>query len=283
VFGIDPKHLVGFEALARWPHATRGFVSPAEFIPVAEACGLILPLTRWALQTACRHLRQWRALGTATDELFVNVNIAGRDLCEAGFADFVRDTIAEHDVPARCLTLEITETTLIQHLETGKRTLARLRDMGIGLSVDDFGTGYSSLSHLSKLPISSLKIDRSFVSQLDGVSAETEIVRAVVQLGHALGKRVIAEGIETEDQLERLRALGCGYGQGFLLGRPLSSAQVAALVLDARAATEAAGTHDVAQAAHDATLPPSHPHPSDRAAGSSPVGALTGPGIPCAT
>jgi len=274
VFGIAPQRLVGLEALARWPSATRGMIPPAEFIPVAEACGLIVPLTRWAIQTACRQLRQWRAQHAGAGELFVNVNIAGQDLCEAGFADFVRDTIAEHELPTRCLTLEITETALMQHLETGKRTLARLRDMGVGLSVDDFGTGYSSLSHLSTLPISSLKIDRSFVSRLDGVSAESEIVRAVVQLGHALGKRVIAEGIETEGQLERLRALGCGYAQGFLLARPLSDVQVGALLPEALFAAERSSAQDLARTAQDAAVPPSNDRPPGRAARSRPVGAV---------
>jgi diguanylate cyclase (GGDEF)-like protein/PAS domain S-box-containing protein len=219
-----PQRRVGFEALARWTHPSRGPVSPAEFIPVAEDSGLIVALTRWALQAACAQLGQWRGRLPASDELFVNVNIAGQDLAEPDFADFVRDTLARHGLPERCLTLEITETALMQQLALGRRTLARLREMGIGLSVDDFGTGYSSLSHLSTLPINSLKIDRSFVARLDGGSVEGEIVRAVIQLGQALGKRVVAEGIETDAQLDRLRELGCGYAQGFLLGRPARAA-----------------------------------------------------------
>ena len=271
VFSIDERHIVGFEALARWPSATRGMVSPAEFIPVAEASGLIVPLTRWALQTACRQLRQWRGLPGVAPELFVNVNIAGRDLCDLGFADFVRDTIAAFELPPRCLTLEITETTLMQHLETGKRTLAHLRDLGVGLSVDDFGTGYSSLSHLSKLPISSLKIDRSFVAQLDGASAETEIVRAVIQLGQALGKRVIAEGIETEDQLDWLRRLGCAYAQGFLLGRPQAGEQVGALLSEASAVAKAGPAHGLVPTGLIAGASSAKRHRSDRLARASAI------------
>jgi EAL domain-containing protein (putative c-di-GMP-specific phosphodiesterase class I) len=197
---------------------------------VAEESGLIVPLTRWALHEACRQLHDWRRRFPGTDALFVNVNIAGQDLCEPGFADQVRETLARHALPSNCLTLEITETTLMQQLEMGSRTLQQLREIGVGLSVDDFGTGYSSLSHLSTLPINSLKIDRSFVDKLDQASVETEIVRAVIQLGHALDKRVIAEGIETTAQLDRLQLLGCGYAQGFLLSRPLSPAQVEALL-----------------------------------------------------
>ena len=272
VFGIEPQRLIGFEALARWPHVTRGMVSPGEFIPVAEASGLIVPLTRWALWAACAQLSQWRARHADLEALFVNVNIAGQDLCEAGFADFVRDTLDEHGLPSHCLTLEITETALMQQLQAGERTLARLRDMGIGLSVDDFGTGYSSLSHLSTLPISSLKIDRSFVSRLDGVSVETEIVRAVVQLGQALGKRVIAEGIETQGQLERLRALGCAYAQGFLLGRPLGIVQVDELLVRVPPVTSEHGEALLPEPGLQAAVhSPPDPRPSGRVARPTPT------------
>ena len=202
----------------------------------------------------------------------MNVNIAGQDLCEAGFADFVRDTLDEHGLPSHCLTLEITETALMQQLQAGERTLARLRDMGIGLSVDDFGTGYSSLSHLSTLPISSLKIDRSFVSRLDGVSVETEIVRAVVQLGQALGKRVIAEGIETQGQLERLRALGCAYAQGFLLGRPLGIVQVDELLVRVPPVTSEHGEALLPEPGLQAAVhSPPDPRPSGRVARPTPT------------
>lgn len=248
VFSITPQRIVGFEALARWQHPVRGAVSPVDFIPVAEQSGLITQLTQSALNQVCAQMRTWRARLAGADQLFVNVNIAGQDLCEVGFADMVRDTLARHELPPRCLTLEITETALMQQLEIGGRTLARLREFGVGLSVDDFGTGYSSLSHLSRLPINSLKIDRSFVDKLDGVSVESEIVRAVIQLGQALGKRVVAEGIETPAQLEHLRLLNCDHAQGFLLSRPLSVAQVDAMLPAALAlqpmAAKPAGWHD---------------------------------------
>jgi diguanylate cyclase (GGDEF)-like protein/PAS domain S-box-containing protein len=258
VFSIEPQTLVGFEALARWRHPVRGPISPADFIPVAEDCGLIVALTRWALGAACGQLGRWRQQQPGADELFVNVNIAGQDLCEAGFAELVRDTLAEHGLPARCLTLEITETALMQQLEMGKHTLARLRNLGVGLSVDDFGTGYSSLSHLSTLPINSFKIDRSFVDRLDGVSVETEIVRAVVQLGRALGKRVIAEGVESTAQLERLRGLGCRYIQGFLLARPLSVEQVDSMLPETLGGRRSAPT-DVDAAATRTRADPGRP------------------------
>ncbi len=230
VFAINPQRLVGFEALARWEHPERGPISPGVFIPVAEESGLIGQLTQWAIQRACLQLHAWHERFPDYKDLFVNVNISGHDLCEPKFAGQVRETLEQFRLSPTCLTLEITENTLMQQLDMGSRTLAELRELGVELSVDDFGTGYSSLSHLSKLPISSLKIDRSFVSKLEDSSDETEIVRAVIQLGDALGMRVIAEGIETTAQLERLRGLGCGFGQGFLMARPMTVHQVAALL-----------------------------------------------------
>ncbi len=239
VYELEPRRLVGFEALARWTHQERGPIPPSTFIPVAEESGLIGQLTQWAIQRACLQLRAWRDRFPVHRDIFVNVNISGHDLCEPKFADQVREALEQFGLPPSCLTLEITENTLMQQLDMGGKTLAKLRELGVGLSVDDFGTGYSSLSHLSTLPITSLKIDRSFVSKLGETSDETEIVRAVIQLGDALGKRVIAEGIETTAQLERLQRFGCGYGQGYHLARPLTVHQVAAL-LEGNADDEAA-------------------------------------------
>jgi len=230
IFAIEPRRLVGFEALARWQHPERGAIAPTVFIPVAEESGRIRQLTKWAIQRACLRLRAWQDRNPAFKRLFVNVNISGHDLCEQMFADQVRETLDLFQLDPSCLTLEITENTLMQQLESATDTLMKLRELGVGLSVDDFGTGNSSLSHLSTLPISSLKIDRAFVNKLEYGSNEEEIVRAVIQLGHALGKRVVAEGIETIPQLDRLRGLGCKFAQGFLLSRPLSEPQVAALL-----------------------------------------------------
>jgi diguanylate cyclase (GGDEF)-like protein/PAS domain S-box-containing protein len=230
IFELGSRRQVGFEALARWQHPARGPISPVAFIPVAEESGLIVQLTQWAIQRACTQLRAWHDRDPASAALFVNVNISGHDLCDPKFADFVRETLDECSLRPSCLTLEITESTLMQQLEMAGGTLVKLRELGVGLSVDDFGTGYSSLSYLSSLPISSLKIDRSFVSRLEGRADDAEIVRAVIQLGDALGKRVIAEGIETAAQLERLARFGCSYGQGFLLSRPLTVQQVTELL-----------------------------------------------------
>jgi EAL domain-containing protein (putative c-di-GMP-specific phosphodiesterase class I) len=172
--------------------------------------------------------------------LFVNVNISGQDLSDIRFADFVNEVLDRHGLPPSSLTLEITEGTLMHQLEAGSKTLTRLHELGVGLSVDDFGTGYSSLSHLSRLPISSLKIDRSFVGRMEGESDDSEIVRALIQLGAVLGIRVVAEGIETEVQLESLRNFGCAYGQGYFLARPLTVDQVEPLLEAAPAPAQGA-------------------------------------------
>jgi len=231
IFDLQSRVLVGFEALARWEHPERGAVSPVTFIRVAEESGLIGALTQWAIGRACLQLRLWRERAAHCADLFVNVNISGHDLCDAQFAGFVDATLRQHQLPPAALTLEITENTLMQQLDRGGATLARLHELGVGLSVDDFGTGYSSLSYLSTLPISSLKIDRSFVSRLAARADDAEIVRAVIQLGDALGKRVVAEGIESAAQLERLRHYGCELGQGYHFSRPLT-AQLATSLLD---------------------------------------------------
>jgi diguanylate cyclase (GGDEF)-like protein len=235
IYDLKSLGLLGFEALARWEHPERGAISPATFIQVAEESGLIGALTQWAIQRACLTLRGWLDRHPDRPDLFVNVNISGRDLCEPKFADFVRETIRQYRLPSSSLTLEITENTLMQQLDVGGNTLALLRDIGVGLSVDDFGTGYSSLSYLSSLPISSLKIDRSFVSRLDTRADDAEIVRTVIQLGDALGKRVVAEGIESAEQLERLQGYGCELGQGYHFSRPLTP-QLAMSLLDSVAA-----------------------------------------------
>jgi EAL domain-containing protein (putative c-di-GMP-specific phosphodiesterase class I) len=230
LYQIEPRRLVGFEALMRWDHPERGQIGPAAFIPVAEESALINQLTRWAIHRVCRQLRRWHEQYPASRELGVHVNISGKDLAGPQFAAFVRDSLSEAGVPPSCLVLEITESTLMQQLESVVGTLRELRELGVGVSVDDFGTGYSSLSYLSALPITSLKIDRSFVRQIGETKESGEIVRAIVRMGEALGKYVIAEGVETKAQLEHLRQLDCDCAQGFFLSRPLGVAQTDSLL-----------------------------------------------------
>jgi diguanylate cyclase (GGDEF)-like protein len=248
IYDLYDGHIVAFEALARWHHPQRGAIDPHTFVPVAEECGLIGALTARVLDSACRQLKAWQQLGERHRHLRMQVNLSGLDLNQGELAMQVATTLLTNGLEASQLTLEITESKLMTGLSTAFDTLTRLRDIGVGISVDDFGTGYSSLSYLSTLPISSLKVDRSFVHQMAKATKDTEIVKAVIGLGTVLGKTVIAEGIETPAQLSQLRALGCRYGQGRLLAPPLAPEMARDLLLTgmAQATTESAPLADVA-------------------------------------
>ena len=237
LFDLDPQRLIGFEALARWVHPTRGPVSPAVFIAIAEEAGHVEALTAWALDKAVGQLAAWQRAMPQLKDAGMNVNVSGRDLLQSDFVDRVMEVLQRHGVAPRLLTLEITESVLMNHLQMARATLARLRAAGVRLAIDDFGTGYSSLAYLSTLPIDCLKIDRSFVVALEKSAENVEIVRAVLTLGHALAKEVVAEGIETPEQLQALRRLGVRVGQGYLLARPLRPEQVPALLQGAVATT----------------------------------------------
>lgn len=230
IFDLEPYRLIGFEALARWVHPERGPISPAVFVTLAEESGHIEALTRWVIDQAARQLADWQASHREARGLGVHVNISGRDLAQPGLVAHVRKVLRRYRLDPSLLTLEITETTLMGQLEVSLQALKRLRAVGVHFSIDDFGTGYSSLAYLSSLPIDSLKIDRSFVMGMSTQGGNVEIVRAVNTLGRSLGKRVIAEGIETPDQLETLRELGVACGQGYLLSRPLPAEQVPGLL-----------------------------------------------------
>jgi diguanylate cyclase (GGDEF)-like protein/excisionase family DNA binding protein len=212
--------IVGLEALVRWQHPTRGLVPPLSFIPLAEETGLIIPLGRWVLETACRQARAWRD-AMPLSGLVMSVNLSARQFTQPDLVDQVAAILAETGLPAHLLELEITETVLMDQSEAGTRALRALRELGVQLVLDDFGTGYSSLAYLKHLPLDTIKIDRSFVSGLDDDDANLPIVEAVIALAHGLGIDVVAEGIETVAQLDRLRALGCDRGQGYFYARPL--------------------------------------------------------------
>ena len=229
IFALEPHRLVGFEALARWMHPERGPISPEVFIALAEESGHIEALTAWVIDQGAGQLAQWHASRPEMAHLCMHVNISGRDLTSSGIVPQVRAMLHKHALPAPRLTLEITETTLMGRLEHALDTLHALRALGVKFSIDDFGTGYSSLAYLSQLPIDSLKIDRSFVRRLDAQPQNVEIVRAVHTLGSSLGKTIIAEGVETIEELAMLKELGVGFGQGYLLSRPLRPDQVPAL------------------------------------------------------
>jgi EAL domain-containing protein (putative c-di-GMP-specific phosphodiesterase class I) len=230
LFKLNPHRLVGFEALARWTHPERGVISPAVFIALAEESGHIGALTGWVIDQASAQLAQWQGAHTAVEPLGMHINISGRDLTSSALVPLVRGVLMRHGLARQQLTLEITETTLMGKLATVLDTVHELRELGVKFSIDDFGTGYSSLAYLSTLPFDSLKIDRSFVSGMTEKPQNVEIVRAVLTLGHSLGKTIIAEGIETAEQLSMLQAIGVDMGQGYLLSRPLRADQVPALL-----------------------------------------------------
>jgi diguanylate cyclase (GGDEF)-like protein len=211
--------IVGFEALVRWQHPTKGLVPPHAFISLAEETGLIVPLGRIVLRTACRQAAAWRTERPG-QRLVMSVNLSARQFSQPELCDEVAAILAETGLDPAALELEITESVLMDQSERGIRSLTRLRTLGVRLVLDDFGTGYSSLSYLKHLPLDTIKVDRSFVSGI-GDAADRSIVEAVVSLAHGLGIDVVAEGIETDGQLEILRSLGCDYGQGFLFSPAL--------------------------------------------------------------
>ena len=214
----DTGRLAGVEALLRWRHPTRGMVSPVEFIPVAERFGLIGELGQWVLNEACRQVREWHDGGL---DIPIAVNVSPHQLRRADLEERVREAVRRHRVPARMLIMEITESVAMDDIDASIRVFDMLDAIGIRLSIDDFGTGYSSLSYLRRLPARQLKIDRSFVKDLASSPDAQAIVEAVVRLSHALGLKVVAEGVETQDQADILAELQCDELQGFLFGRPM--------------------------------------------------------------
>ena len=224
--------VMGMEALLRWEHPTRGLISPLSFIPLAEETGLILPIGRWVLETACHRLRDWQRRFPAAEGLAVSVNLSARQFAESSLISNVAAILDHAGLEPGCLELEITESVVMDQSEASVERLRGLRALGVKLVLDDFGTGYSSLSYLRRLPLDTIKIDRSFVSGLGGVDpADGPIVQAVIALAHGLGIDVVAEGIETETQLASLRDLACDRGQGYWFARPLPDLSMEAMLV----------------------------------------------------
>ena len=235
---MDGRTLSGVEALLRWQHSEHGPIPPDRFIPLAEQTGLIVELGRWVLDRALRDLRTFAEL---TPGLRVNVNVAPRELAEADYVEAVAEALARHGVSADRLTLELTESQLPEDAEIISR-LERLAALGVQLSIDDFGTGQSSLARLQRLPVNQVKLDRSFLSTIDQGPGNATLVRSMVELGHALGLQMVAEGIERESQFALLADLPCQLGQGYLFGRPLASEAITELLAN----TAAAAAHGAA-------------------------------------
>jgi diguanylate cyclase (GGDEF)-like protein len=229
--GLADGELRGFEALLRWEHPERGLVPPGDFIDVAEETNLIVPIGQWVLEEAARQLAAWR------DELpehpiTISVNLSARQLSDPDLVRTVRSAIETCEIEASALCLEITESVLMEDAQTSVTTLRNLKALGVELSIDDFGTGYSSLAYLKRFPVDYLKIDRSFVNGIGRESEDTVIVKAVVDLGAALGLAVVAEGVETQAQLDELRRIGCDAAQGYWWSIPLPPAEAVRVAAD---------------------------------------------------
>ncbi len=230
VVSLQTARLEGFEALVRWRHPERGLISPADFIPVAEETNLIIPLGQWVLDEACRQMHQWQELCRQRLALTMSVNLSGKQLTQSSLIERILQTLHRTGLAPQQLKLEITESVVMENIETATGMLEQLRALGVQLSIDDFGTGYSSLSYLHRLPIDTLKIDRSFVIRMVESNENAEIVRTIVTLAKTLKMSVVAEGVETTEQMERLRRLDCEMGQGYLFARPMEAEAATQLV-----------------------------------------------------
>ena len=229
IMSLANSRLIGFEALVRWEHPKRGLVCPAQFIPMAEETGQIIMIDCLVLRKACEQMRVWQEQNPAIPPLIISVNLSSKQFAQPNLVEQIEQILQETGLDASSLRLEITESAIIQNTESATVTLSQLKLLGIKLCIDDFGTGYSSLSYLHRFPVDVMKIDRSFISSLDINSDKLEIVRTIIMLAHNLGMDVVAEGVETLEQLDRIQALDCAYAQGYLFAKPLDKEAVEAL------------------------------------------------------
>jgi EAL domain-containing protein (putative c-di-GMP-specific phosphodiesterase class I) len=233
IVSLSSGEIVGFEALLRWQHPTRGQLPPKEFIPVAEETGLIRELGWWNLREACRQISEWRTSYPSSANLTMSVNLSPKQFVEDNLVQDIKALLLELDLPARALKLELTESTVMGNPQATIEMLEQMKEIGISLAIDDFGTGYSSLSYLHRFPLDTLKIDRSFISGIVGAkddSESAEIARTILPMASNLHLEVVAEGIETSEQFAMLKALRCKYGQGFYFSKPLPAAEAASLL-----------------------------------------------------
>jgi diguanylate cyclase (GGDEF)-like protein len=227
IVALESGRIAGLEALVRWQHPERGLVMPGEFIEIAEENGAILPIGRWVMREACERAVTWQREGVTPPALFLCVNVSAREIQQAGFVASVKETLAWAGLEPSRLILEITETALIKATNATVETLEGLRALGVRVVIDDFGTGYFSLSHLRQFPVDALKIASEFVQVAEGDSRSAALAGAIVALGKSLDIATVAEGIETRAQAERMRSLGCRFGQGYFFAQPIAEADLA--------------------------------------------------------
>ncbi len=229
IVSLKTCEVMGFETLVRWRHPQRGIISPEIFIPIAEKTGVILSLGRWILKTACFRMSTWLDLVPKVDKLFLNINISGKQFVEPGMLEYIKKILKETGLPGSLIKVELTESVLLENIDKLIKVLEKIKKMGIKIAIDDFGTGYSSLSYLYKFPIDILKIDRSFIMRMNRHDKK-DLVPVIISIARNMKMEVVAEGIETVDQLEILRTYGCKYGQGFLFSKPLETDEVTRLL-----------------------------------------------------
>lgn len=229
IVNLVTQRIIGFEALLRWQHPARGLIEPADFIPTLEETGLIVPVGYWVFEEACRQLRVWQKQ-FADEQLTISVNLSTRQCNQNDLVQRITEILEKNQVTPSSLKLELTESLIVEDFEFTSAILGQLRELGIQVQIDDFGTGYSSLSYLHSLPIEALKIDRTFISQLSSTGSGNEIVRTILALAHGLGMKVIAEGVETSQQLSMLQSLNCEFVQGFIFAQPVNSLEAGKLL-----------------------------------------------------
>lgn len=226
IVSLTNSRMIGLEALVRWQHPERGLLQPVDFIPLAEETGLIIPIDRWVMLRACSQLQEWQAQVPTDPPLSISVNLSGKEIGQHDLIEYVQQVLKETNLEPWQLKLEITESAIMENNELTKKILSQLQGLGVQVQIDDFGTGYSSLGYLQNFPVNALKIDRAFVGRLGDNGNSSDIVQTVVILAHDLGMETVAEGVETIGQMDRLKALGCEYGQGYYVSKPLETKHI---------------------------------------------------------
>jgi diguanylate cyclase (GGDEF)-like protein len=238
IIKLSDRQIIGFEALVRWEHPTQGQLSPGEFIPLAEETGLIVPIGYLVLDKACQQISHWQKQYPSEPPLTMNVNLSTRQCADIDLIDEIKRLLEKYHLPPNSLNLELTESLVIEDTKYITSMLKKLRELGISVQIDDFGTGYSSLGYLNTLPIDVLKIDRTFINQLGTTDSGLEIIQTILALAHGLGMKVIAEGVETDEQMSKLESMGCEYMQGFLFANPVDARGAGDLLSGSRKSSE---------------------------------------------